>query len=57
MKDIVILEGDDLQRFLDHMKNAAESNQVRRMRFAVEDGLKVKVNEFVWTLPYGKMDN
>lgn len=57
MKDIVILEGDDLKRFLDHIKHAINDDRVYRLRFAVDGGLKFKANEYVWSPPYGKMDN
>lgn len=56
MKDIVILDGYELKKFLEHMQNAINSDQVHTIRFAVEDGLKIKVNQHVWTPPYGKMD-
>lgn len=56
MQDIVILEGDDLKKFFEHIGNAAESNRVYRLRFAVEDGIKIKVNEYVWSPAYGKME-
>lgn len=57
MDDVVILEGDDLEKFFEHIANAASSGRVRKLRFAVDDGLKIKVNEYVWSPPYGKMDN
>lgn len=57
MENIVILEGDDLKRFFEHMQSAVEVGRIHRMRFAVDGGLKFKVNEYVWSPPYGKMDN
>lgn len=56
MKDVVILEGDDLKRFLEHL-NTVFDGDVYRLRFAVDGGVKFKVNEEVWSPPYGKMDN
>lgn len=57
MDEVAILEGEALERFLEHMQNAINSGRVRRLRFAVDGGLKIKVNELVWSPPYGKMDD
>lgn len=56
MKDIVILEGDELKRFLEHLEHVFDGD-IRRVRFAVDAGVKFKVNEEVWSPPYGKMDD
>lgn len=56
MKDIVVLEGNDLEQFLTLLQDiAASSNRIYRLRLAVDGGIKVKVNEGVWTPPYGRM--
>lgn len=58
MKDIVILEGDDLKRFLEHLESVVESkDRVYRLRFAVDGGVKFKVNEYVWSPPYGEVQD
>lgn len=55
MENVVILEGDDLKRFLEHIQDAIANDRVYRMRFAVDGGIKFKVNEYVWSPPYGKI--
>lgn len=57
MDNIAILEGEALKRFLAHMQSEIDAGRIYRMRFAVDGGLKMKVNEYVWSPPYGKMDN
>lgn len=55
MENIAILEGDDLKRFLEHVQSEIDAGRIYRMRFAVDGGLKMKVNEYVWSPPYGKV--
>lgn len=54
MKDVVILEGEQLKRFLEHLENVHDGD-VYRLRFAVDGGVKFKINEQVWSPPYGEM--
>lgn len=53
MKQLYTLEGEALQRFL---REITPLDGIRTVRFCVEDGLQVKVNEDVWTVPLTKVD-
>lgn len=59
MEPIVILTGEDLQCFLNMMEDAAhlaDTQGVRSIRFAIDGGLKVKVNGGTWSPPIGRID-
>jgi len=56
---MIILEGSDLDSFLgsvgaiDHSVNAG--GDIRRISFMIDDGLKVKINEEMWSPPLGQL--
>jgi hypothetical protein len=55
--EMIILTGSDLNSFLgsigaiDHSVDAG--GDIRRISFMIDDGLKVKINEEVWSPPMG----
>lgn len=57
--DMVVLEGSDLDAFLgsvgaiDH--SARAGGDIRKISFAIDDGLKVKINEEMWSAPLGEV--
>lgn len=57
--DMVVLEGSDLNSFLgsigaiDHSVDAG--GDIYRMRFMIDEGLKVKINEETWSPPMGEI--
>lgn len=58
MDEFVLLEGDDLKAFMGYMLRALGDGGdvcVRRLRLAVDGGIKVKVNEYSWTPAYGEV--
>lgn len=62
MEPIVILESHDLNSFLgsvggiEHAKDAG--GDIYRMRFAIDgDGIKVKINEEMWSPPLGHIQS
>lgn len=61
MNDIVIFEDDDLEELINFFAKVAKTRatnsgrEIYRMRFAVDDGLKIKVNEGMWSPPLAKM--
>jgi hypothetical protein len=60
MDNIVIVEGadlDDLLPYLAKVAGAHADGQVFHVRFCVDSGgLKVKINERVWSAPMGRME-
>jgi hypothetical protein len=54
--EYVILEGEELSDFLDYMRRITRDGTVDgvyRVRVAIENGVKVKVNEHTWSPPMG----
>ncbi|WP_103344040.1 hypothetical protein [Amycolatopsis sp. CA-126428] len=49
MNRMAVVDGDELHLLLTHL----DGDDIRRVRFALDGGLKVKVNEESWTLPFG----
>lgn len=63
MEPIVIVEGDDLTLLCEALKDIlgdgtsdARPGYLYRLRFAVDEGIKVKANEGVWTLNFGRVE-
>jgi hypothetical protein len=60
MDNIIIIEGNDLSAFYNIMReavNGANNGSAYRIRVAIDGGVKVKVNEGMWTYGVGKADN
>ncbi|WP_370943973.1 hypothetical protein AB5J62_33370 [Amycolatopsis sp. cg5] len=51
MSRTVVVDGDDLSVLLGEFRG----DDIRRVRFAFDSGLKVKVNDGQWTLPVGTL--
>lgn len=49
--EVIEVTGDDLKMLLAYL----DDDQIYKLSFAFDDGLKVKVNEKVWTPPLGKL--
>ncbi|WP_143268494.1 hypothetical protein [Amycolatopsis vastitatis] len=49
MARMVVVDGDELNVLLTHL----HGDGVHRVRFAFDDGLKVKVNEEQWSISFG----
>lgn len=58
MDPIIVLEGADLRTLIQGIAAFAsdDSPTIYRMRFAIDGGLKVKVNEGMWTAPLGEVE-
>jgi hypothetical protein len=61
MEPIVIVEGDDLVRLMEVLTEITESlddprHGIYRLRFAIDGGIKIKANEGVWTIDYGRVE-
>ena len=54
MEPIIVLEGVQLRAFLETLRN--ENRCFHKVSFAIDEaGLKVKINEGVWSPPLGKV--
>jgi hypothetical protein len=61
MEPIVIVEGDDLVRLMEVLTEITDSlddarHGIYRLRFAIDGGIKIKANEGVWTIDYGRIE-
>jgi len=55
--EVIIFEGDTLTHFLMYMQACIRDEKTHRLRFAIDEGgLKVKVNDYVWTSAFGKRE-
>jgi hypothetical protein len=53
---MAIVENEQLETLIQTLRAIADGRaEVRELRFAVEGGLKVKVNGGMWSAPYGRM--
>lgn len=56
MEPIVIVEDIDLRSLLSELADmTGDPTKVYRLRFAVDGGIKVKVNEAAWSRAYGRV--
>ncbi len=53
--DIAVLRAEQLREFIEYIAALAETG-VYELRFAIDDGLKVKVNNQTWSIPLGKIE-
>ncbi|QWF78672.1 hypothetical protein HUW46_02070 [Amycolatopsis sp. CA-230715] len=53
MSRTAVVEGDELHVLLGTLRN----NDIRRVRFAFDNGLKVKVDHTEWTRTLGKLED
>jgi hypothetical protein len=58
MEPIVIVEGDDLVRLMEVLAEITDEFRpgIYRLRFAIDGGIKIKANEGVWTIDYGRVE-
>ena len=59
MDEMVIFEGEDLDALLRQLEWIGEryaAADLRRVRFAFDGGLKIKVNEHTWSPPLGRYE-
>jgi hypothetical protein len=56
MEPIVIVEGEDLARLFNYFDDARQGPRPYRLRFAIDGGIKIKVNEDVWTIDFGQIE-
>lgn len=56
MGPIVYVTGDDLAELLAEMRDVGmHSANVYRVSFAIDGGIKIKVNEATWSPPWGEV--
>jgi hypothetical protein len=58
MDEIVEFKGQELTELLDRLRSLVEDDghgSVHSIRFAVDGGLKLKVNNSTWTPPLGQV--
>lgn len=57
MGPIVDVTGDDLAELLDELADLAGRYRDRayRVSFAIDGGIKIKVNEYTWSPPMGEV--
>lgn len=59
MDEMVIFEGEELDalmRQLEWIRDRKDAADLRRVRFALDGGLKIKVNEHTWSPPLGRLE-
>lgn len=54
---IVLVEGEQLDSLLSILADAAtRPGLIRSLRFAIDDGIKIKFNSETWSPPYGEIE-
>lgn len=53
MDEVVLVNGDELSALLDMLDAYRADGSIFQMFFAIDGGLKVKVNAGVWSAPMG----
>jgi hypothetical protein len=53
VNEYVKVEGQQLAELLEYLRAVVDFGVVDTLRVSVDGGLKIKVNQFSWTAPYG----
>ena len=53
--DVAVVRGETMRNLIEHLQMAEEQGAYE-MRFAIDGGLKVKINNETWSVPLGTVE-